>query len=159
MSRRYEVRHHGVLHVVEMLGAGEVRVDGQVLRVAGLAGDRCLVTAEDGTRTVVARAGTGASPWLFAAGHAWQVEVAAEGSRPPASSSAVADMTAPMPATVVAIAAAPGTRVTKGDPVIVLEAMKMELVVRAPRDGEIAAVHCQVGELVRPGTRLAELTP
>lgn len=159
MSRRYEVRHHGVRHVVEVLGAGEVRVDGQVLRVEGLADDRCLVTREDGTRTVVTRAGGGTSPWLHAAGEAWQVEVAAEGTRPPASASADADMTAPMPATVVAIAAAVGARVAKGDPVVVLEAMKMELVVRAPRDGAIAAIHCAVGELVRPGTRLAELTP
>lgn len=159
MSRRYEVRHEGVLHVVEVLGAGEVRVDGQVLRVEGLADDRCLVTREDGTRSVVARAGGGTSPWLHAAGHAWHVEVATEGTRPPASSSADADMTAPMPATVVAIAAAVGTRVAKGDPVVVLEAMKMELVVRAPRDGEIAAIHCTAGELVRPGTRLAELAP
>ena len=68
-------------------------------------------------------------------------------------------MIAPMPATVVAIPAPPGTRVTAGDPVVVLEAMKMELVIRAPRDGEVAAVHCQLGELVQPGTRLAELTP
>ncbi len=64
-----------------------------------------------------------------------------------------------MPATVVSIAAPAGTRVTAGDPVVVLEAMKMELVIRAPRDGEIAAVHCRVGELVQPGTRLAELAP
>jgi 3-methylcrotonyl-CoA carboxylase alpha subunit len=158
MSRRYEVRHHGATHVVEVLGAGEVRVDGQVLRVEGLGSDRCLVTREDGTRTVVARAGTGSSPWLFAGGHAWPVEVATGGARP-RSSAAGGDMMAPMPATVVAIAAAPGTRVQAGDAVVVLEAMKMELVVRAPRAGEVAAVHCRVGELVRPGTRLAELAP
>jgi hypothetical protein len=40
-------------------------------------------------------------------------------------------MAAPMPATVVSIAAPAGTRVTAGDPVVVLEAMKMELVIRA----------------------------
>jgi acetyl/propionyl-CoA carboxylase alpha subunit len=159
MSRRYEVRHHGSTHVVEILGAGEVRVDGQILRVEGLGSDRCLVIRQDGTRTVVARAGTGSSPWLFAAGQAWPVEVAAEGTRPRAASAADDGMMAPMPATVVSIAAAPGTRVATGDPVVVLEAMKMELVVRAPRDGEVAAVHCRVGELVRPGTRLAELAP
>lgn len=159
MSRRYEVRHHGTTHVIEMLGGGEVQVDGQILRVEGLGDDRCLVTGEGGTRTVVAHAGTATSPWLFAGGQAWQVEVTAEGARPRTSSAADDGMMAPMPATVVTIAAAAGSRVSKGDPVVVLEAMKMELVVRAPRDGEIAAVHCQVGELVRPGSRLAELTP
>jgi len=38
----------------------------------------------------------------------------------------------------------------------VLEAMKMELPIRAPHDGTIAAVHCREGELVQPGTVLVE---
>jgi biotin carboxyl carrier protein len=158
MSRRYDVGHAGATYVVEVLGNGEMRVDGRLLRIEALESDRCLVTGEDGTRTIVARAGSASSPWLFAAGQAWQVEVAPDGPRRRASTTDGADMSAPMPATVVAIAAGPGAHVAAGDPVIVLEAMKMELVVRAPRDGAIAAVHCRVGELVRPGVPLAELT-
>jgi biotin carboxyl carrier protein len=42
---------------------------------------------------------------------------------------------------------------------IVLEAMKMELPVRAPTDGTIARVNCREGELVQPGQELAELQP
>ena len=42
---------------------------------------------------------------------------------------------APMPATVVRINVAPGDAVKKGDTLLVLEAMKMELPVRAPADG------------------------
>ena len=108
----------------------------------------------------MAVAGTASAPWLFAAGQAvagarWPPK--GRGAR--SAGAAAQDMAAPMPATVVAIAAPVGTRVTAGDPVVVLEAMKMELVIRAPRDGEIAAVHCRVGELVQPGTRLAELAP
>jgi biotin carboxyl carrier protein len=159
MSRRYEVRYAGTTHVVDVLDGSEMRVDGRPLRVEGLGGDRCLVAREDGTRAVVARAGSASSPWLFASGQAWLVDVSAAGARPRASAAHGGDMTAPMPATVVSIAAGPGTRVAAGDPVIVLEAMKMELVVRAPRDGAIAAVYCVVGELVRPGTPLAELAP
>jgi biotin carboxyl carrier protein len=159
MSRRVEVRHGGTTHLVEILGGGEVRVDGQVLQVGALSDGRTLVTRHDGSQVVVAHAGATAAPWLFAAGQAWQVEVAPEGARPRSSSTAGDEMMAPMPATVVSIVAAVGSRVTAGDPVVVLEAMKMELVVRAPRDGEVSAVHCRVGELVRPGTRLAELTP
>ena len=158
MSRRYEVRHDDVTHVVETDGAGGFRIDGRTWRVERLDAGRVIVTGDDGRREVVALAGTAAAPWVFAAGQAWPLEVALEGAR----RSAVAggeDMIAPMPATVVAIPAPPGTRVTAGDPVVVLEAMKMELVVRAPRDGEVAAVHCQVGQLVPPGTRLAELAP
>ena len=158
MSRRYEVRHGDVSHAVETDGAGGFRIDGRTWRVERLDAGRVLVTGDDGRREVVALAGTAAAPWVFAAGQAWPLEVALEGAR----RSVVAggeDMIAPMPATVVAIPAPPGTRVAAGDPVVVLEAMKMELVIRAPRDGEVAAVHCQLGQLVPPGTRLAELTP
>jgi len=159
MSRRYLISHGGAVHTVEVLGGGEVRVDGLVLRIDGLPDGRCLVTDADGRRSLVSHAGPPHAPWLFAAGAAWRVEVAPEGARPRPAGPASAAMTAPMPATVVAIAAAAGAAVAAGDPVVVLEAMKMELVVRAPRDGVIAAVHCRVGELVRPGAPLAELAP
>jgi len=41
---------------------------------------------------------------------------------------------------------------------IVLEAMKMELPLRAPHDGVIAAVDCREGELVQPGKVLVEFS-
>jgi biotin carboxyl carrier protein len=64
-----------------------------------------------------------------------------------------------MPATVRRIEAKPGQAVRRGDVLIVLEAMKMELPVRAPADGTIARVNCREGELVQPGQELAELQP
>jgi biotin carboxyl carrier protein len=42
--------------------------------------------------------------------------------------------------------------------VIVLEAMKMELPIRAPADATVMAVHCREGELVQPDAALIELT-
>ena len=63
---------------------------------------------------------------------------------------------APMPATVVRIAVKPGDAVTRGDTLLVLEAMKMELPIRAPRDMVIAAIHCREGDLVQPGVALVE---
>jgi biotin carboxyl carrier protein len=62
-----------------------------------------------------------------------------------------------MPATVVAIKVKPGDEVKKGDILIVLEAMKMELPVRAPADGRVEAIHCQPGELVQPDRSLIDL--
>jgi 3-methylcrotonyl-CoA carboxylase alpha subunit len=47
--------------------------------------------------------------------------------------------------------------VKAGDTLVVLEAMKMELAIRAPRAGVIRAVHCQEGALVQPGTVLIEM--
>ena len=66
-------------------------------------------------------------------------------------------VSSPMPATVVAINTAPGRPVNEGDTVIVLEAMKMELPIRAPRSGIVKAVNCATGELVQPGVNLLEL--
>ncbi len=62
-----------------------------------------------------------------------------------------------MPATVVTINVSPGQTVKAGDMLVVLEAMKMELSVTAPRDGEVKSVACRVGELVQPGVPLVEL--
>ena len=67
-------------------------------------------------------------------------------------------LAAPMPATVVAINVVPGQRVRTGEMLILLEAMKMELPIKAPRDGIVAGVGCAVGELVQPGVPLVELS-
>ena len=64
---------------------------------------------------------------------------------------------APMPATVVSINATAGQTVKEGDTVIVLEAMKMELPIKAPRSGVVKAVHCAKGDLVQPGINLLEI--
>ncbi|MGE0444479.1 MAG: acetyl-CoA carboxylase biotin carboxyl carrier protein subunit [Vicinamibacterales bacterium] len=68
-----------------------------------------------------------------------------------------AGLAAPMPASVVAINVQPGDTVKAGDVLILLEAMKMELAIKAPRDGQVTAIHCRAGELVQPGVPLIEL--
>jgi 3-methylcrotonyl-CoA carboxylase alpha subunit len=64
---------------------------------------------------------------------------------------------APMPATVVKVHVQPGSLVKNGDTLVVLEAMKMELVIRAPADGRVTAVHCQERQLVQPNHQLVDL--
>lgn len=66
---------------------------------------------------------------------------------------------APMPGTVVRIAAGPGEQVTAGTPVVVIEAMKMEHVIKAPAAGVVTAVEVTVGQTVDTGTRLARVEP
>ena len=68
-----------------------------------------------------------------------------------------AALSAPMPATVVSVNVAEGQTVSHGDVLVTLEAMKMELVVRAPREGTVTRVACRAGELVQPGRPLVEL--
>ena len=67
------------------------------------------------------------------------------------------ELSAPMPATVVAVNVTIGERVSRGAVLMVLEAMKMELPVRAEADGTVSAVHCRAGDLVQPGVPLIEL--
>ena len=64
---------------------------------------------------------------------------------------------APMPAQVTAVLVEPGDEVTAGSPLVLLDAMKMELPVRAPFDGRVRAVHCAAGDRVTPGHTLVDL--
>ena len=58
---------------------------------------------------------------------------------------------------VVDVVAAPGAAVKKGDPVVVLEIMKMETPVVAPEDGTVASINVNVGDMVEAGALLATL--
>ena len=77
-----------------------------------------------------------------------------------ASASAIAAgagvLTAPLPASIVAVHVRPGQRVMRGAALLVLEAMKMEHVIAAPDDGTVAAVHYTVGAQVEEGAQLIE---
>ncbi len=57
-------------------------------------------------------------------------------------------LTAPMPGKVVAVRVEMGAKVTKGQPLIIVEAMKMEHTITAPADGVIEAIHAAVGDQV-----------
>ena len=64
---------------------------------------------------------------------------------------------APMPGLVLKVLFAPGDKVEKGAPLVILEAMKMEHAVVAPRDGIIESVNCREGEMVQPGVDLVTM--
>ena len=66
-------------------------------------------------------------------------------------------LASPMPATVVSILVVPGQDVRQDDLLVMLEAMKMELPIKAPRDGRIKTIACNPGELVQAGVPLIEL--
>ncbi|MDI6751216.1 MAG: pyruvate carboxylase [Rhodocyclaceae bacterium] len=64
---------------------------------------------------------------------------------------------APMPGTIVTVAAHAGQKVKRGDPLVSIEAMKMETMLTAERDGIVKAVHCRHGETVNAKDLLIEL--
>jgi 3-methylcrotonyl-CoA carboxylase alpha subunit len=79
---------------------------------------------------------------------------------PPLSDTAGSDkLTAPIPAQVTRVLVAPGDRVTKGAALLVLEAMKTEITLTAPRDGVIESVRATEGEMVQEGTQLISFVP
>jgi 3-methylcrotonyl-CoA carboxylase alpha subunit len=64
------------------------------------------------------------------------------------------DLTAPMPGKVTHVHVKSGAKVIKGQPLLVLEAMKMEHTISAPGAGTVVEVRCAVGEQVDDGTAL-----
>ena len=66
-------------------------------------------------------------------------------------------LTAPMPGRVIAVRAAEGTSVRAGEPVVIIEAMKMEHAVAAPNDGTVERVMVREGQQVERGAVVAEV--
>jgi 3-methylcrotonyl-CoA carboxylase alpha subunit len=68
-------------------------------------------------------------------------------------------LTAPMPGKVIAFLAKAGDKVTEGQPLAVMEAMKMEHTIAAPRDGTVAELLYALGDQVNEGAELLRLVP
>jgi 3-methylcrotonyl-CoA carboxylase alpha subunit len=124
-----------------------------------------LLVERDGRRRRLFVAVDGPTRWVFYQGRTYLLEqVDAAGSESSKGRTgfrgskvhAASALSAPMPATVLRIQTTPGSVVKKGDTLLVLEAMKMELPLRAPQDGVVSAVHCAEGQLVQPGVTLVD---
>ena len=76
---------------------------------------------------------------------------------PDAAPAAGEPLAAPLAGTVLRLAVAAGQKVEQGDPVLYLEAMKMETAVSAPRSGTIASLAVAPGDTVAPGDCLARI--
>ncbi|MFI9010044.1 biotin carboxylase N-terminal domain-containing protein [Actinosynnema sp. NPDC053489] len=142
----------------------EVRVRGDEVSIAGGEPRRYRVSV-DGGRLVVdgrsyAMARDGDVLWLGRDGHAWALTE----TRPSeVSASAVAagggPVTSPMPGTVLVARVAQGEHVTAGQPLFVVEAMKMEHTVTAPVAGVLTEVHVRAGQQVALDQPLAVVVP
>ncbi|MFJ6383909.1 biotin carboxylase N-terminal domain-containing protein [Kitasatospora sp. NPDC092039] len=133
---------------------------------ATLAGDRLHLTV-DGLRTTFSLAtdatpGLAAGPvtWLGTEGDAWPLHA----YDPVVESAAGAGahhgaLTAPMPGTVTVVKTTTGETVRKGQPLLVLEAMKMEHVIAAPHDGVVAELRATAGATVAMEDLLVVVDP
>jgi acetyl/propionyl-CoA carboxylase alpha subunit len=80
-----------------------------------------------------------------------------EAARDHAPGAEQSSLSAPMPGTVIRVLVAPGDRVQPRQPLVVLEAMKMETPVVSPYEATVKAVHVAEGDQVAGGTVLVEL--
>ena len=98
--------------------------------------------------------------FVWCAGRTFEVRQKSREARTPRTSATDhgPGLLAPMPGRIRRIAIPLGDRVAKGDVVLVLEAMKMEHAIRAPRDGVVTRLDHREGDLVDAGAVLAEIS-
>ncbi|MCI8586830.1 MAG: biotin/lipoyl-binding carrier protein [Lachnospiraceae bacterium] len=110
------------------------------------------VTVEEG--------GAGSAPVRAAAPAAAPAAPAAPAAAPapaPAGGAGSVEVTASVPGKVFKVEAGVGQAVKTGDPIIILEAMKMEIPVVAPEDGTVASIEVSVGDAIESGDVLATM--
>jgi 3-methylcrotonyl-CoA carboxylase alpha subunit len=133
-----------------LLELGERRI----IASAESGSDGLLTLVLDGVRRHVAVLDYGAETAVFFDGSSWRfVEVdplaASSGEDPTAGR-----LTAPMPGRITQLMVEPGMSVRRGQPLMILEAMKMEHTVAAPADGVVEAVRFSAGDQVEEGAEL-----
>ncbi|MEV7803593.1 biotin carboxylase N-terminal domain-containing protein [Microbispora sp. NPDC088329] len=100
--------------------------------------------------------------WLAEGGRAWPVTRHEPGDpedRPGGALAGDGVVRSPMPGTVLLVKAAEGDRVSAGQPLVVVEAMKMEHTLTAPADGVLAELRARPGQTVELDAVLARVTP
>ena len=118
---------------------------------ASLAGAQC-----DATVVWQGPARQGESLMLFADGDSWPLVLVDPAGRGEDDDAAPPRLAAPMPGRIVQVLVAAGARVVRGQPLLLLEAMKMEHVVKAPADGIVRALRHEAGDLVEEGAELCD---
>jgi acetyl/propionyl-CoA carboxylase alpha subunit len=141
----------------------EVRLEGESAVIAGRrvpfrairdAGE--LRTVEVGGRIFAVRAlQDGRRVLVWCSGQAFEFQTAITA---PHARETTSDLVAPMPGLLRRVDVSEGSTVVRGQVLMILEAMKMEHAIRAPKDGVVTHITHGEGDLVEAGTPLAEIT-
>lgn len=167
----YRLESRDGVHEVRVRGlpreAAEVRTTAaagateQDLGASLRAGGPGLVVTLDGRTERYAWARDGETLWLGRDGSTWALtrhRIGDPGDRPGAAGGGDGVVRSPMPGTVLVVKAQVGDRVAEGQPLLIVEAMKMEHTVTAPRDGLVTELPVQAGQPVDMDAVLAVVT-
>jgi 3-methylcrotonyl-CoA carboxylase alpha subunit len=137
-------------------GRFRARIGDRTLTVAARKIDGGWLLSLDGRQVPVYTAAQGGERWAHAGGTTYTLSVAQSGRRRAASAGG-GDLTAQMPGQVREVFVAAGDVVAAGQPLLLLEAMKMEIRVTAATDGRVRRVLVAAGAVVDRGQRLVEM--
>ena len=154
----FTVRRGDQEHKVVVSPTGHARVDDRSELTLAPEGPSSVRVRDDARSRLVFVAAAGDLRLVFVDGEVYEIAVDAVSAPTRRGARHAQDaVSSPMPAKVTAVLVEPGQRVGRGEVLLKLEAMKMELPVKAPHEGTIKAVLCRAGELVQPGVALVEL--
>ena len=145
---------------VTVLGRGRYRVDddgdGLEIEIASSGAEGYWITW-DGVTTAMTLVDLPGRICVFADGRSHRFDLPDALAVADAEQAGGDAVIAPMPGQVTLVSTEAGAAVTKGDALVVLEAMKMEHTLTAPRDGVVAEILARAGDQVTDGTILLRL--
>ena len=123
-------------------------------------GDRLVVSHDARVRRYWSTRSSDGALWLGADGSSWELfeRSGLDAARRDDTTAGSGELTSPMPGTVLVCKVTEGERVTAGQAIVVVEAMKMEHTVTADRDGTVTKLSVHAGEQVALGQPLALIT-
>jgi 3-methylcrotonyl-CoA carboxylase alpha subunit len=162
VSRSFEFEFHGQAQTAQLWhqhdGSLQLALDGQRLSLHIEPTAAGLLIALDGQRARLQVYRLGEQVHVFGAGGATQITVIDLLAHAGVAQHEAGRLTAPMPGKVVSFAVQAGDKVSRGQALAVMEAMKMEHTIAAPADGVVAEILYAAGDQVAEGAELLTLT-
>ena len=159
-ARRLALRHAGTEIAIDAApecDAWRVAFAGKEHIVRGTLGGGTVTVATDGRRQRMGVFREGARIAILRDGRCHDFELANLLAAPETAGEAGGHIASPIPGRVARVLVTEGDAVARGAPVVVVEAMKMELTLTADRDGTITHIRCAAGEMVAEGVELVEI--
>jgi biotin carboxyl carrier protein len=158
--------HDHEVNLTERLGELIVEVDGEPMELVYEEVDKLgqVLAIVGGASFGVSIEGDSSKAGITIAGHFYDVEIEDERERAAHAAARAAGagggvVKSVMPGIVVSLLAGEGDTVEEGQPLLVLEAMKMQNEISAPVAGVIRRIHVGEGEAVSAGAKLVEIEP